>query len=233
MTRLPSCTHPLTQNTNFEENQFCPSSPQISLQDLLTNSTAGPFDTYTAYMDEVLMRLSHDITPPVFTRRVMGGFVVQHRRDPPYTACGCSSNTAEKICQTSFEPLLECGVSSSDNPVYVIPLPNIIQNQGNVCPILGSVLSTQNNQSTDNSDSNSRGNGTSTCDSLQFQSGYVVDGLGADLLSAGSCMCGSEDSGSGDQCGTCEIVGDVPAHYYQETEDIFSVTVWYNNRVSQ
>ena len=174
------------------------------------------------------MRLSHEVTAPVFTRRVMGGFVVQHRRDPPYTACGCSSSTTESICQSSFEPLLDCGAGNSDHPVFVALLPNIIQNQSNFCPNL---LSTHNNSTS--GVGSSSGNAAGKCDSLQFQSGYVVDGLGADLLSADVCECAAGDGGSGEECGKCERGSDVSAHYYKEAEEVLSVTVWYNNRVSQ
>lgn len=245
ITRLPSCTHPLTQNANYEEHEFCPSSPQASLQDLVSNSTVGPLDSYTPYVDEVLLRLSHDVTAPVFTRRVIGGFVLQHRRDPPYSVCGC--NDTQSVCSNFFGSLQPCG-NDSVRPVYVAPLPDLFPIQSGSCPSLkySSGSSEVGNRSesgedgcgSDGSGSHSgddeSGEGGSAdhveggCESLNFQPGYEVDGLGADFLNAGVC----DREGVG-RCG-CEG-GEgrmMSALYYPGTEETLSVTVWYNNRVS-
>ena len=178
------------------------------------------------------MLLSHDISAPVFTRRVMGGFMVQHRRDPPYTTCRCSTAT-EGVCQNAFKSLYNCGASNSSRPIYVAPLPHLILNQSEFCPVLESFTDDGSVYISD------IGSGMrEEYDSVQFQSGYEVDGLGADFLKAGVCEFtgdASENIGSGvsDECKESEGGNDdmVSAQYYQETEDALSVTVWYNNWV--
>ncbi|CAI8007469.1 ATP-binding cassette sub-family A member 3 [Geodia barretti] len=230
VTRLPSCTHPLTQPTTYEESQFCPSSPQISLQDLLSNSTSGPLDTHIPYVDELLMRLSHAITAPVFTRRVVGGFVVQRRRDPPYSVCGCSNT--QTVCRSFFNSLHECGGDSS-RPVYVVP--SLIQT--GVCPALKSsdrLNSWNGGNRSGVGDSGDVWSGDGVmeggCEAVEFPHHYEVDGLSADLLQrAGECGCGNV-TGGGCECGDCEGGRMVSAHYYQDSEETLSVTVWYNNR---
>jgi ATP-binding cassette subfamily A (ABC1) protein 3 len=233
-TRLPSCTRPLTQLYSHPESQFCPSSPLTSLQDLLHNSSAGPLDTYTAYVDEILMQLSDKVTAPVFTRRVMGGIVVQHRRDPPYSVCRCSDT--ETVCRRYFSSLRECGSMIGDSPVYVTHLPNFFLGQSEFCPALESGVFSSwpgddggsvsgDGGSGDGGDGGSSGKsgrgdsgGLGGCESVKFQGGYEVDGLAADSLGGDACNCTDGDKMA------------LSAHYYQEPEEVLSVTVWYNNR---
>ena len=250
ITRLPSCTHPLTQHATYKESEFCPSPPQISIQDLINNSTVGPLDTYTPYVDEVLMRLSDDVTAPVFTRRVMGGFVVQYKRDPPYSVCGRSDT--DEVCRSLFRSLQPCNETA--HPVYVAPLPNLIPLQNGSCPGLDTLSynSPGNNGGYGDGVSGDGGSGDGVsgdgvsgegvsgegvsgddgCESLQ--PGYEMDGLGADILNAGMCDCenviGCEDGEGVMGCG-CEVNMSYVL-YHNESQEFLSVTVWYNNRVS-
>ena len=171
----------------------------------------------------------------------MGGFVVQHRRDPPYSVCGCSDT--ETVCRKSFASLCEYG-SGGRHPVYVAQLADP-SGQSGVCG-LGSISENGTSVDGDNGASGDSGasgddggSGSSDgvmmggCDSLKFQHGYEVDGLSADLLGAGVCECGEGVTSGGCECGEGEGEGVVSAHYYQESEETLSVTVWYNNRVSE
>ena len=185
------------------------------------------------------MRLSHGITPPVFTRRVVGGFVVQYRRDPPYSVCGCSNVS---VCRSSFSALQECGrvESNTSHPIYVVP--SLIQTR--VCPALGSCdvhSGTSENRSRDSGDVCSSDDVmVGGCDSVELRDsvelgrGYEVDGHSTDILMS-HCVCGCGDNvtGGGCECGEGEGERMVSAHYYQESEETLSVTVWYNNRVSE
>ena len=187
------------------------------------------------------MRLSHDITAPVFTRRVMGGFIVQRVRDPPYSACGCA--TPRHTCENIFGILLPCGANDSSRSIYLAPLFPV---QGNSCPGLNSVSlslqeSSEDTGSGNSSSSNNSGSGSSDdggsgasgddvmrgCGSLEFEPGYEVDGFGADILNAETCNvssgCGSDGVNISDM---------ISAQYYPELEETLTVTVWYNNRVS-
>ena len=143
----------------------------------------------------------------------MGGFAVQHRRDPPYSVCGCSNT--QTVCHTSFTSLQKCGPGSSSRPIYVVPL----LSQSGVCPA-------ESNKSADGD----IGDGVMVggCDLVEFEPGYEVDGLSADLLHSS----GANMTGRGCECGDGEGEPMVSAHYYQESENTLSVTVWYNNRVS-
>ena len=188
------------------------------------------------------MRISHNITAPVFTRRVMGGFALQHRRDPPYAVCGCPD--IDSVCINFFRSLQPCGGQHNGRPVYIAPLPDLLPFQNGTCP----GLSLRCNSSVSDkceSREDGRGDGRSNdgkkgaCESLDFQPGYEVDGMAADLLNAG--VCNSSDSVNGDGDGvsgdgvTGYAVGEdslVSSLYYQETEEMLSVTIWYNNRVS-
>ena len=176
------------------------------------------------------MRISHNITAPVFTRRVMGGFALQHRRDPPYAVCGCPD--IDSVCINFFRSLQPCGGRRSGRTVYVAPLPHF---QNGSCTSLdlrfNSSISVESESREGGSGDGERG----VCGSLVLQPGYEVDGMGADLLNAGVCDSEDEsgDSVSGD--GVTGCVGEdslVSSLYYQETEEMLSVTVWYNNRVS-
>ena len=82
------------------------------------------------------MRLSHDITEPVFTRRVMGGFALQYTRDTPYSVCG--SSDTESVCQRDFGILQPCG-NDDGRPVYIAPLPQLFHIQNRSCPILDTI----------------------------------------------------------------------------------------------
>ena len=218
-TRLPSCTHPLTQNTKYEEDEFCPSPPQTSLHDLVNNSTVGPLDTYTTYVDEILLRLSHDITGPVFTRRVVGGFAVQHRRDPPYTVCACA--TTDVVCSSFFKSLQLCQ-QSGGQLTYFAPLPGVNNSCTNAD--FGSAIGGSRESGSREGVGDFReqvGSG-----SLEFHPGYAVDGLSADLLQTGACDCdGLECKMEKEECL-------MSTQYHKETIETLSVTVWYNNRVS-
>lgn len=224
ITRLPTCTHPLTQNTQYEEEEFCPSPPQTSLQDLVNNSTVGPLDTYTAYVDEVLMRLSHDITAPVFTRRVVGGFVLQHRRDPSYTVCAC--NSTDVVCNNFFGSLQLCQ-HDIGRPTYLAPLSDLHMIQNSSCTDLDfRNFKNERNESGEGVSGEGDLQEERGCDSLDFQPGYEVDGLGAGLLQTGACDChGLECNEEREKCL-------VSTQYHQEMVETLSVTVWYNSRVS-
>ena len=224
---------------------------------MVSNSNSGPLDSYTAYVDEVLMRLSHDITEPVFTRRVMGGFALQYTRDTPYSVCG--SSDTESVCQRDFGILQPCG-NDDGRPVYIAPLPQLFHIQNRSCPILDTIEFSYNSslgnddcglvasgastssgsvsgdgvssvgESGDSAGGNGEGgSGDSVCESLALEPGYEVDGLGADFLHMGACDCESCEGLS-----VCEDDEDRPlaAHYHQDTENTLSATVWYNNRVS-
>ena len=163
----------------------------------------------------------------------MGGFVVQRRRDPPYSVCG-SSNT-QTVCRSSFNSLHECGGNSS--PIYVVP--SLIQT--GVCPALESSdrLNSWNcGNRSGVGDSGDVGSGDGAmeggCEAVEFPHHYEVDGLSADLLqSGGACGCGDNVTGGGCECVDGEGGRMVSAHYYQDSGETLSVTVWYNNRVSE
>lgn len=224
-TRLPSCTHPLTQNTKYQEDEFCPSPPQASLHDLVNNSTVGPLDTYTTYVDEILLRLSHDITGPVFTRRVVGGFALQHRRDPPYTLCACV--TPDVVCKSLFKSLELCQQHSGSQLTYFAPSSGVNSSCKNA-----NFRSAIGGRGEGGSREGENGEGVSDpreevgCGSLEFHPGYVVDGLSADLLQTRACDC------DGLECKTEKEECLMSTQYHKETIETLSVTVWYNNRVS-
>ena len=163
----------------------------------------------------------------------MGGFVVQRGRDPPYSVCGCSNT--QTVCRSFFNSLHECGGDSS-RPVYVVP--SLIQT--GVCPALKSsdrLNSWNGGNRSGVGDSGDVWSGDGVmeggCEAVEFPHHYEVDGLSADLLQrAGACGCGNV-TGGGCECGDCEGGRMVSAHYYQDSEETLSVTVWYNNRVSE
>ena len=208
------------------------------------------------------MRLSDDVTAPVFTRRVMGGFVVQYKRDPPYSVCGCFNDTDE-VCRSLFRSLQPC--NESTRPVYIAPLPNLIPLQNESCPSLdggsgddvsgdggssGDGVSgdggSGDGESGDGGSGNSGsgdgvsgdgvcgegGSGDGGCESLQ--PGYEMDGLGADILNAGVCDCENVIAcEDGEGVEGCGCEVNVSsALYHHESQEFLSVTVWYNNRVS-
>ena len=170
--------------------------------------------------------------------------MVQRLRDPPYSVCGCSNTST--VCRKSFSSLCEYGSHNGSRTVYVAPLlQDLPSGQSEFCKVL---RSSSDRSSGNKDDNNGTGNSTNSasgesvssdsvttggCDSVRFKPGYVVDGLSADLLSAGVCDCGEGVTSRGCECGEGEGEGMVSAHYYQESEETLSVTVWYNNRVSQ
>ena len=84
---VPTCTNPLTQANQLDQEKLCPTPPKLSNSDL-TSSTMGRPDSDTVFIDEVLLRKGVRMDPDVYIQRVQAGFVVG-RRDPPYSACGC------------------------------------------------------------------------------------------------------------------------------------------------
>ena len=200
------------------------------------------------------MRISHNIRAPTFTRRVMGGFVLQHRRDPPYTVCGRSS--VDSVCRDFFQSLQPCGGRSSGQLVYVTPLSDFRNRSCAGLDFNSSVTIGSEIRECESGDGGSDdgefgdGEGEYMCESLDLQPGYEVDGMGADLLNKGVCDSegvsgdGESDDGESDDGeigggvsgdGVTRCVGNknrVSAHYYKEIEEMLSVTVWYNNRVS-
>lgn len=164
------------------------------------------------------MRIADDMTPAVFTRRVVGGFVLSHRnRDPPYTVCGC--NDTSKTCRDSFRDLVLCKLGHESlpiPPVYFTPLNSAMSTKYN--------CSTASPPTSFSSPKNVPDYGDS-CDPIPlFDSGYEIDGTSADILNTVACSqvgCPSEDARD----------RPVASLFQSETTPTTVATVWYNNRV--
>ena len=237
--RLPSCTYPITQHLDPEEKDFCPPPPRLSLQDAMNRTASGRLDSDVVYMDELLMRIAHDMTPAVFTRRLVGGFVVSHKnRDPPYTVCGCMDTV--KTSRDYFSDLALCKLENTtickrenttickhenttvckreNTTVYLTPWNNFANTMYR-CDTASRLtnFSLPNNCSDIADDSNLR-------DSLSLASGYEVDGTSADILNGQAC------SAIGCPC-ECDSDRPVASYFQSETNASTVATVWYNNRV--
>ena len=65
---------------------YCPASPQLSVNDALNGSVSGPLDSDNTYIAEYLLRVSDDLLPSVFFHEVQAGFVVSYQ-EPALSFC--------------------------------------------------------------------------------------------------------------------------------------------------
>lgn len=166
------------------------------------------------YMDELLMRIAHGMTPAVFTRRVVGGFVVSHKnRDPPYTVCGCKDTS--KTCHDYFGGL-------ERYPNTSIYMTRTLQNNFANITYHCDTASERDNVSSPNNCSDD----SALCDCIPLDPGYEVDGTSADIINGLAC--------SSTGC-PCENNTDRPvaSHFQSEATTATVATVWYNNRVRE
>lgn len=81
---------------------YCPSPPQLNIDDYYSNSTLGPLDSYNTYIAEYLIRVAFDLQPSVFFHRVQAGFVVSYQ-EPALSFCGLSDPTDTRGIITILE----------------------------------------------------------------------------------------------------------------------------------
>ena len=207
---LPSCSHPLTQFHEPDQEDFCPTPPQFFIGD---NATSGPLDSFNTFVAELLLREADDDDPSVFFRENQAGIVVS-RRDPPYSVCRCVDGDRDNTCDY-INPLNDIHGDIDNPPIYLQvsdPCANCIRTNLN-----GTITA--------------RDECIGVCNSVNqsicfnhFDGLYNVDGGSADSLTVLSQPSMSAER----RCGGKYEVGVVTPNQ----ERPVAVTVWYNNQVS-
>ena len=208
---VPTCTNPLTQANQPDQEKLCPASPKLSISDL-TSSTIGRLDSDTVFVDEALLRKAVRMDPDVYIRRVQAGIVVSHR-DPPYSTCGCRNS--RYFSKEYINPLTACRIVDGaemyalrENSASYEMLTWLVEE----CP--------QYNSSGSGSGSGSGGG--------VFSGDYLVDGPSANTLQFSSCA----DDEVGPLGCMGEAFGDRPlGQYYPDQASQITATVFYNNNV--
>ena len=67
----------------------------LSVDDYFNDSVKGPLDSDNTYIAEVLLRVADDLQPSVFFREVQAGFVVSYQ-EPALNFCPLSNDTKSK-----------------------------------------------------------------------------------------------------------------------------------------
>jgi ATP-binding cassette subfamily A (ABC1) protein 3 len=202
---VPSCTNPLSQTRDTDQQDLCPFPPQVSVGDNLT----GGLDSETVFVDEFLLRKGNDMAPAVYIRRFQAGFVLSSR-DPPYAACGCSN--VDFFTQEYIGELSEC-VSLEGSSVYALKETSEYAQYFHWL---------SRNCGTSGRGSGSGGEGSGTI----FNGDYAVDGTSANFLQLLSCF-GNETFQTG-CCGGYR--GErPPAQYFPEQTPQLSAIIYYNN----
>ena len=67
----------------------------LSVDDYFTDSVKGPLDSDNTYIAEVLLRVADDLQPSVYFRELQAGFVVSYQ-EPALSFCALSNDTKSK-----------------------------------------------------------------------------------------------------------------------------------------
>ena len=158
------------------------------------------------FVDEYLIEKAEDLSPEVYIRRLLGGFVMTYS-EPEFGVCGFgSADTVESFVDSAF---IQCTEIDQDefytlnlNSSFIPPgIPEMFQwlNDEDNCPLL-------------DGERNLTGSGSSG----GINSDSIVDGFSANLA----------------QIGVCEIGSNEQAVYTSNTLDQkTTATVYYNNNV--
>ena len=205
---VPSCTNPLTQTKTPGQQNLCPRPPQVSLDDVQTNST-GRLDSETVFVDETLLRKGTDMGPDVYIRRIQAGFVLSYR-DPPYAACAC--NDVDFFTNEYVSELTEC-TQAAGAQVFAL------KHDSEFAQYFDWL-------SRDCKENNSW-SGVSGNSADVFSGDYAVDGVSANWLQLLSC---ANERFRGGCDGEKDSDRPVAEYYPNQTPQV-SATIFYNNNV--
>ena len=206
---VPSCTNPLTQTRNLNQNDLCPRLPYLSISDVRSNSS-GRVESENVFIDELLLRKGNEMDPVVYVRNIQAGFVLSYQ-DPPYSVCGCSD--INYFTQEYIDELSKC-TTVSGVQVYALKEDSVFSNKFHW-------LSRDCDEYIGSEVANFSGSGDSV---FNENENYVVDGTSANLLQLLACSNGSLCARESDQEGPA-------AEFYPDQTQKISVTIFYNNNV--
>ena len=89
-----SCNDAVSGPTDASIGHYCPLPPQMSIDDAINSSAAGPLDSDNTFIAEYLLEASNDLQPLVFFQEVQAGFVVSYQ-EPALAFCNMSQSSNE------------------------------------------------------------------------------------------------------------------------------------------
>ena len=218
-----SCTNPLTQNRDANLGRLCPTPPRVSYDDVVIGAV-GRLDSDITYVDEYLLLRAEDLAADVYSRRLLGGFVMSYS-EPEFGSCSTFRDFPTPNSFLVNESFVQCAEISGTEyyslnyPLYKSEFNDSFPwlNREDNCPALfiGS----------------GSGSGSGQEPTVGLGSDSMVDGFSAGLIQ--TLICNNDALKKIIEEKDIDLDSRPPATYSSDfTQQKIAATVYYNNDVS-